>query len=99
MRVPENNVGEAFLVKKVQTPGAEPDQVDQKNREHNDCETQDREKPLQNAFKHGSTCSPLISDWSIKTLPTHRQRRMRSMLLIKRRISAATSTGRSRRSL
>ncbi len=76
LRFAENDFGKNLVVKKIQAPGAKPNQVDQKNREADDRETQDREKPLQNAFKHRSRCSPLNADWSIKTLGTHRQRQM-----------------------
>jgi hypothetical protein len=63
----ENDFGKNLVVKKIQAPGAKPNQVDQKNRERDDREENDRKEPLQNALKHRSTCSPLIPDWSIKT--------------------------------
>src|SRR5437879_4328481 len=98
-RFAENNFGENFFVKKIQAPGPKPNQIDQENRERDYREEDDRKEPLQDALKHESTCSPLIPDWSNKTLKTHRQRQMRSMLFIKRRISASISRGRSGRSL
>src|SRR5207245_7730733 len=91
--------GKNLFVEKIQAPGPKPNQIDQKNRERDDGEEGDRKEPLQDALKHEATCSPLIPDWSTKTLKTHRQRQMRSMLFIKRRISASISRGRSGRSL
>ena len=52
LRLAENRFRENFVVEEVQTPGPEPDQVDQKNREDNDQDQDDATQPLQDAFKH-----------------------------------------------
>src|ERR1700730_10585533 len=59
LRFAENDFGKDLVVKKIQTPGAEPDQIDQENREDDYAEEDDRKEPLQNALKHGIDMEPL----------------------------------------
>src|SRR6266481_9975931 len=90
-RLAENNFGENFFVKKIQTPGAKPNQVNQKNREHDYGEEDDRKEPLQDALKHESTCSPLIPDWSIKTCSRLALSRRNRDLQTRRQSAVATA--------
>src|SRR5947207_453681 len=51
----EKDLGENFLVKQIQAPGPKPDQVDQKNGEHDDQHRDDPERPFQNASEHAQS--------------------------------------------
>src|SRR5207237_8188 len=72
-RFAENSFGKSLFVEKIQAPRPKPNQIDQENRERDDGEEGDRKEPLQDAPKHESTCSRLITYWS--TCPgVHRSR-------------------------
>src|SRR6266436_5078547 len=63
LRFAENDFGKNLVVKKIQTPGPEPDQVDQENCERDDREQDDAAKPFQNSFKHAIDMEPLNLRW------------------------------------
>jgi hypothetical protein len=52
LRLSENEFSENLVVKQIQAPRPEPNQVDQKDRDYDDNEKNDRKEPLQDAFKH-----------------------------------------------
>src|SRR5882724_11740142 len=52
LRFAENDLGEDFVVKKIQAPRPEPNEIDQENRQHDYGDEDDRKEPLQNALKH-----------------------------------------------
>src|SRR5579864_2445922 len=54
LRLAEDDFGENFLVKQIQTPGPEPDQVDKEDRDANDQNENNDSQPLQGSFKHKS---------------------------------------------
>ncbi len=56
----EDDFRENLSVKQIQAPRPEPNQIDQKNRQHDQHEGDNPEKPFQDALKHGLTCSRLI---------------------------------------
>jgi hypothetical protein len=48
----ENRFRKDFLIEKIQAPRPEPDEIDQENRECDDNDRRDSEKPLQQALEH-----------------------------------------------
>jgi hypothetical protein len=51
-RLAENRFRKNFLIEKIQAPRPEPDEIDQENRERDDNDRRDSEKPLQQALEH-----------------------------------------------
>lgn len=52
-RFVEDRRGKNFLVEEIQAPRPKPDQIDQKNRDNDNCDEEGSSQPLQNASKHG----------------------------------------------
>lgn len=52
LRFAENGFGEDFLVKEIEAPGPEPDQIDQEDGDENKGDEDDSSQPLQDSFKH-----------------------------------------------
>ena len=76
-RLAENDFGKNLLVKQVQAPRPEPDQIDQKDREDDYRQENDGKEPLQNSFKHGMGMEPVNSRLvKLKKDSRYRQRQM-----------------------
>ncbi len=54
LRFAENRFGKNFLVKKIEAPWPEPDQIDQEDGDENNGNEDDSSQPLQDSFKHGA---------------------------------------------
>jgi hypothetical protein len=55
LRLFKEDLGENFLVKKVQAPGPKPDEVNQENREDDQEQRDQPERPFQNASEHSES--------------------------------------------
>jgi hypothetical protein len=53
LRLFEENLREDLFVKQIQVPGAEPNEIDQKDREDDDEQKQESPDPFQYSSKHG----------------------------------------------
>src|SRR5580693_1492247 len=54
LRLRENELRKNLVVKEIQTPWPEPNQIDQKNSDHDHSNEHQSEDPLQHALKHDS---------------------------------------------
>ena len=52
-RLAEDEFGESLLVKQIQAPRPEPNQIDEEDRDHEHRDRHDSKKPFQHALKHG----------------------------------------------